>query len=72
MSKELDAVADTDHEHVIKVVVDRPGSTNRNHPITVSINDGRLAHVRAVVADKQPGGIERIKADTVPPPAMIP
>src|SRR5262249_29899916 len=60
MSKELDAVADTDHEHVIKVVVDRPGSTNRNHPI-----DGRLAHVRAVVADKQPVGIERIKADPI-------
>src|SRR6516162_1810747 len=60
MSKELDTVADTDHEHVIKVVVDRPGSTNRNHPI-----DGRLAHVRAVVADKQPVGIERIKANPI-------
>src|SRR6516164_293874 len=45
MSKELDAVADTDHEHVIKVVVDRPGSTNRNHHGD-PINDGRLAHVR--------------------------
>src|SRR5262249_56078588 len=31
MSKELDAVADTDHEHVIKVLLPPPPPPNPNH-----------------------------------------
>src|SRR5262249_46430380 len=59
-SKKLDALAETIHQQYIKGVVEPPGSTNRNLPV-----DGRLAHVRAVVADKQPIVIERIKADPI-------
>src|SRR5215469_9660387 len=65
MAKERDVVAgaarsDIDHEHVVPIVVDRPGPANYKLAV-----DRRFADVGAVVADEQLCRIERIDADPV-------
>jgi hypothetical protein len=60
MAKELDALADLDHKHIVIIVVDRSGPANRNHAV-----DRRLAHVGTIVADEQLVFIEGIKPDPV-------